>query len=84
MVPQVVEEDVVVLMIVFQDLEQGFLGLRAGPRECVGAQNRGWEPRRWRKKTFLDAQGRRVGGGGLVSSEQVADGGSHGPSFSRS
>ena len=84
MVPQVVEEDVVVLMIVFQDLEQGFLGLRAGPRECVGAQTRGWEPRRWRKKTVGDAQGRSVGGGGLVSSEQVADGGSHGPSFSRS
>ena len=39
-VPQVVEEDVVVPMVVLQDLEQGFLSLGAAPGECAGAQQR--------------------------------------------
>ena len=38
-IPLVVEEDVVIMMIVLQDLNQGFLSLRARPRKCMGAQS---------------------------------------------
>ena len=77
MEPLLVEEDVVVLMIVLQDLEQGLLSLGACPRKRMGAQYRGWELCWGREKTLGDVRGRHFGNGGLVSSEKVADGRGH-------
>ena len=72
--PLVVEEDVVVLMIVFQDLEQGLLSFRACPRKRMGAQDRGRKPRWGREKTRYDVRGRHFGSSGLVSNEKTGDG----------
>lgn len=73
MIPLVVEEDVVVLMIVFQDLKQRLLGLWTCSRERMGAQDRGWKPRRGREETLDDIWGRYFGSGRLVSGEKVAN-----------
>lgn len=76
-IPLVIKEDMVVLMIVLQDLKQGFLGLRACPRECMGTQSRGGKPRWCREQRLCDVWRGYFGGSGLVSSEQVANCGSH-------
>lgn len=52
--PPIVEKDMVVLMIVLQDLNQGFFSLRAGPRKYTGTQSRGGKPRRGREKSLCD------------------------------
>ena len=69
MKPLIVEEDVVVLMIVLQDLEQGFLGFGARPRKCMGAQNRGRKPCRRGKKSLEGTRGMNFGSSRLTSSE---------------
>ena len=81
MEPLVVIEDVVVLVIAFQDLEQGLLSLGAGPREYMGAQDRGWKPRRCGEKTFGEVWGRNFGSSDLISSENIANGCGHRPSL---
>jgi hypothetical protein len=64
--PPVVEEDVVVLMVVFQDLEQGLVSLVTGPRKCMGAQDRGWKPCWCGEKTLGDVWRRHSGSGWVV------------------
>ena len=73
----IIEEDVVVLMIMFQYLEQGLLGLGACPWECMGAQDRGRKSRRGREETLGDVWGKNFGSSGLASSEKIADGRGH-------
>ena len=80
----VIEEDVVVLMVVFQDLKQGSVSLGTGPWKSVGAQNRGREPRRCREKGPGNVQRTNFGSSRLGSSEKVVDGSGHGPSLSQS
>lgn len=77
MEPLIVEEDVVVLMVMFQNLEQGLLGLRGCSRKCVGAQDRGRKPRRSGEKALSHVCGWDFGSSRLVSREKVSDRRSH-------
>lgn len=61
--PPVVEEDVVVLMVVFQDLEQGLVSLGTDPRKCMRAQDRGWKPCWHGEETLGDVWGWHFGRG---------------------
>ena len=80
-VPLVVVEDMVVLVIAFQDLEQGLLSLGAGPWKYMRTQDRGWKLRRQGEKALGEVWGRNFGGSGLVSSENATDRCGHRPSL---
>lgn len=80
----IIEEDMVVLMVMLQELEQGLLGLRGCSRESVGAQDGGRKSRRSGEKALSNVCGWDFGSSRLVSREKVSDRRSHGLLLSHS